>query len=359
MAPRTVSHISSPSQSIEKREIRFSNLEEQVSKELKWFYVRYPGGGSRYLYVDSHKYGFVWPNITMFCIIHAIFFYSFYLLYVEGLKYYAIKGVGYGMTAGLGVTTGAHRLWTHRSYEAKFPLRFLLIACHTMAGQNDMFTWVRDHRLHHKFSETDADPHNSLRGMFFAHVGWLLTKKHPDVHIKGRTIDMSDVIGDPLVQFQRKYYIPFYLIFRFYIPIRLAMWTTGVDFYTSIIGLFSTYVGSLHCTWFVNSFAHGFGDKPYNAKIQPRNNKFVSTITLGEGFHNFHHTFPWDYTIGEFVWSYNLGQIFIEWMAKLGFAYNLKRATGEQVQNRMLSARRVKDGTLYQNDHPYEIPHEY
>lgn len=66
------------------------------------------------------------------------------------------------------------------------------------------FVQVRDHRVHHKFTDTDADPHNSKRGFFFSHIGWLLVKKHPDVKIKGGTIDMSDLRSDPIVMFQKK-----------------------------------------------------------------------------------------------------------------------------------------------------------
>lgn len=63
---------------------------------------------------------------------------------------------------------------------------------------------MRDHRVHHKFSETDADPHNSNRGFFFAHVGWLMMQKHDDVICKGKQVDMSDVLADPVVRFQEK-----------------------------------------------------------------------------------------------------------------------------------------------------------
>lgn len=45
--------------------------------------------------------------------------------------------------------------------------------------KNCMYVWVRDHRQHHKYSDTDADPHNASRGFFFSHVGWLMSKKHP------------------------------------------------------------------------------------------------------------------------------------------------------------------------------------
>lgn len=71
-----------------------------------------------------------------------------------------------------------------------------------IAAQNDIFEWVRDHRVHHKYSETDADPHNAKRGFFFSHVGWLLVKKHPDVIQKGKQLDLSDLYEDKIVMFQ-------------------------------------------------------------------------------------------------------------------------------------------------------------
>lgn len=70
--------------------------------------------------------------------------------------------------------------------------------------QNDIIEWARDHRVHHKFTDTNADPHNSTRGFFFAHIGWLMCKKHPDVRKFGAKVDMSDVESDPVCQFQRK-----------------------------------------------------------------------------------------------------------------------------------------------------------
>lgn len=56
--------------------------------------------------------------------------------------------------------------------------------------------------MHHKFAETDADPHNSLRGFFFAHMGWLLRKKHPAVFIKGKAVPVDDLKTDSVVRFQ-------------------------------------------------------------------------------------------------------------------------------------------------------------
>lgn len=83
-------------------------------------------------------------------------------------------------------------------------MRIMLIIFNTIAFQNSVYVWARDHRVHHKFSETDADPHNATRGMFFSHIGWLMCKKHPEVKAKGKTIDMSDLEADPIVMFQHK-----------------------------------------------------------------------------------------------------------------------------------------------------------
>lgn len=71
-----------------------------------------------------------------------------------------------------------------------------------------MWVWVRDHRQHHKYSDTDADPHNASRGFFFSHIGWLMSRKHPLVIAKGKDIDMSDLEADSLVMFQKKYEKP-------------------------------------------------------------------------------------------------------------------------------------------------------
>lgn len=73
--------------------------------------------------------------------------------------------------------------------------------------------WARDHRVHHKYSDTMADPYSAGRGFFFAHIGWLAVRKHPEVIEKGKRIDISDLEAEPILRFQKKY------IFNQYIEI--------------------------------------------------------------------------------------------------------------------------------------------
>lgn len=142
-----------------------------------------------------------WRNVFIFIYLHAAGLYGFTL---QKKTSSLIVGWVIGIVSGFGTTVGAHRLYTHRTFKANLPMRIMLMLMQSLACQNDMIEWVRDHRVHHKFTDTNADPHNSQRGFFFAHIGWLMCRKHPDVKKFGSKIDMSDVEGDPVLQFQRK-----------------------------------------------------------------------------------------------------------------------------------------------------------
>merc|ERR1719251_219261 len=104
---------------------------------------------------------------TMFFLAHLAIPFSIYELYQFGLSFKLIPlftiAILYDVIGGLGITCGAHRLWSHRSYEASTLFRFILMIMNTIAFQGELFYWVRDHRVHHKYSDTPADPHNMER----------------------------------------------------------------------------------------------------------------------------------------------------------------------------------------------------
>lgn len=129
-------------------------------------------------------------------------------------------------------STGAHRLWAHGAYKANIILKLFLVFCQTASFQNSIYEWSRDHRVHHKFTDTNADPHNASRGFFFSHMGWLCCKKHPDVKKYGAKVDMSDLERDPVIMFQHKYYLILMPLACFFIPMLMPLlW--GVPFYNA------------------------------------------------------------------------------------------------------------------------------
>ncbi|UYV77570.1 SCD [Cordylochernes scorpioides] len=206
-----------------------------------------------------------------------------------------------------------------------------------MKIMNDIYIWVRDHRVHHKFVDTDADPHNIQRGFFFAHMGWLLCKKHPDVIEKGKTVDMSDILADPIANFQRKYFKSLVFLVSFVIPTLFGVYVLEESLVMSFCFLvMARYVISLHATWTVNSLAHYTGYQTFDASQEARENLLVSILTSGEGWHNYHHVFPWDYSTSELGYYYNLTKLFIDLMAKIGQAYDLRSATTVQIDRKKL-----------------------
>ncbi|XP_078072809.1 stearoyl-CoA desaturase 5-like [Mustelus asterias] len=284
----------------------------------------------------------VWKNVLMMSLLHLGAVYSLTLLPQAQPRTWLWAYVCFLVTA-LGVTAGAHRLWSHRSYKAKLPLRMFLAAANSMAFQNDIYEWCRDHRVHHKFSETNADPHNATRGFFFSHIGWLLVQKHPDVAEKGKKLDVSDLLADPVVVFQRKYYKTSVFIMCFFMPTFIPWYFWGETLWNSyFLASILRYTVSLNVTWLVNSAAHMYGNRPYDKNISPRENRFVTFGAIGEGFHNYHHTFPFDYSTSEFGLQLNPTTCFIDFMCWLGLASDRKRASKQMIQARKL---RTGDGS--------------
>ena len=273
----------------------------------------------------------VWYNIVLMLVLHVLWAYGA----VAGLRARWQSYVWYvflGVASAFGVTAGAHRLWTHRSYKAVLPYRFMLMCFNCMAMQNNILIWTRDHRLHHKYAETDADPHNVHRGFFFAHVGWLLMLKHPQVIIKGRNIDVSDLEQDPVVRFQARHYLKLCLIFSLLVPSLVPWYFWNEDPWISFAFLFAfRYITSLHCTWLVNSAAHLWGERPYDSHSNPADNHFVCYAAVGEGYHNYHHAFPYDYSTGEWGPKLNMTTCFIDICAALGLVYDRKLVSQEAI----------------------------
>ena len=89
-------------------------------------------------------------------------------------------------------------------YKARTPTRVLLMVLASMSNQGSVFHWCRDHRTHHKYSDTAQDPHDSNRGFFYSHMGWLLLKKDPAVKEAGKKIPVDDLLADWVVRINHK-----------------------------------------------------------------------------------------------------------------------------------------------------------
>ncbi|KHN78237.1 Acyl-CoA desaturase [Toxocara canis] len=282
---------------------------------------------------EKFKAKIVWRNVMLFAILHCGALIGLYELFFHAKWASVLWTVLYSMIGGQGVTAGAHRLWTHKSYKANLAMRIVLMLCNCAAFQNDIIEWSRDHRCHHKWNDTDADPHNSKRGFFFSHMGWLLVRKHPEVKRKGATIDISDLLNDKVLMFQRKYYLLLVPIFCFLVPaaIPVYLWNES-SFVAFMTCSMFRYCWTLHHTWLINSAAHKWGFKPYDEEISAVDSYSLALLTMGEGGHNFHHVFPQDYRTSEFINEYNISKSVIDAFATVGWAFDRKVVSNEAIE---------------------------
>ena len=223
---------------------------------------------------------------------------------------------------------GSHRLWAHKSFKARLPLKVFLLFFQTMTLSGSVLSYARDHRVHHKWPDQEPDVKNSTRGLFFAHSGWWLLKKKQAVKDHGNQLKMDDLYEDRLLVFQHRYYIPLAILLGFVFPTTTPWLVWNESPWTSFLvcACLRIFI-CLHHYFAVNSLAHEFGTRPFDKSIKPTQNTLVNLISLGEGSHNYHHTFAYDYRGSEkkFWEWYNPTTVFIKVCHLMCLAYDLKR----------------------------------
>lgn len=224
---------------------------------------------------------------------------------------------------------GYHRLWAHRSYAASLPLQIWLACVGAGAAQNSIRRWARDHRSHHRYTDTPEDPYSVRKGLLYSHMGWLLLNQDPKR--LGRT-DISDLNSDPVVVWQHKHYVSIALFTGFILPMIFCglLWN---DWWGGLV-----YAGILRilvvqqATFCVNSLAHWLGEQPFDDRNSPKDHVFTALLTLGEGYHNFHHEFPSDYRNAIEWHQYDPTKWSIWLCQKLGLASELKKFRQNEIE---------------------------
>ncbi|ORX70054.1 hypothetical protein DL89DRAFT_267283 [Linderina pennispora] len=240
------------------------------------------------------------------------------------------------LISGLGITAGYHRLWSHVSYEASYPLQVFLALAGSAAVQGSIFWWSRDHRVHHRYTDTTRDPYNALEGFWHSHMGWMLVKK--DRRRLGYA-DTSDLKSNPLVRWQHKYYPLLVLTLGVAIPTAIAGlgwgdWRGGF-FYATVLRMVVLH----HATFCINSLAHTIGRQTYDDAQTARDSWITALVTMGEGYHNFHHQFPNDYRNAIRFYQYDPTKWFIRAMSTLGLAYDLKTFPSNEIEKGFIAMR--------------------
>lgn len=236
-----------------------------------------------------------------------IFITSVHLAAILGIFTFSWKALVVSMalwwvTGGLGITLGFHRLLTHQSFTApRWVVRFLTV-CGTLAVQGGPIAWVAGHRVHHTYSDRELDPHNSRKGFWWAHMGWILYRDPRMGNFEGYNKYAKDLVADPFIVFLNRWYVMLQVLLGVVLLV-LGGWSLV------IWGIFVRLVFGWHCTWLVNSASHMFGYQTYDSRDNSRNCWWVALLSFGEGWHNNHHAFPRSARHGLQWWEFDFSYL--------------------------------------------------
>jgi stearoyl-CoA desaturase (delta-9 desaturase) len=234
---------------------------------------------------------------------------------------------------GMSITAGYHRLWSHKSYKAHPLLRLIYALGGACALQNDILTWASAHRRHHQYvDDNERDPYSAGRGFWFSHIGWILRDYDSG---KEDLSNVKDLQKDSIAMWQRKHYLALLLLMNIGLPAFLGF-IHGDVIAGILLGGLLRLVLSQHVTYLINSIAHMWGRQPYSKKSSARDSTLIALATYGEGYHNYHHTFQWDYRNGIKWWHFDPTKWMIRLLSFIGLTSDLKRCNLAQIEKAKL-----------------------
>jgi fatty-acid desaturase len=263
-----------------------------------------------------------WVTASFMMLFHvgaiaALFFFTW--------KAFLVAVVLWWMATSLGIGMCYHRLLTHRGYKIPKWLEYTLTIFATLALEGGPIFWVATHRIHHKYSDHEGDPHSPIDGKWWAHMGWILMGKsmHHDTSTLARYV--PDLAKDKFHVWITKYhYVPM-------IVVGVALLAIG-GWKFVLWGIFFRTVMGLHFTWLVNSATHSWGTRRFETRDLSTNSWWVAILSWGEGWHNNHHAHPVSARHGLKWYEIDANWYGILLLKKLGLAKQIHTTKLETIQ---------------------------
>jgi stearoyl-CoA desaturase (Delta-9 desaturase) len=253
-----------------------------------------------------------------------------------------LLGVLYVLT-GLGITVGFHRMLTHRAFQTSRTVERIFAVLGSLAVQGSVIQWVSDHRKHHAHTDEEGDPHSphagfagggirgTVRGLFHAHVGWILTEAGGE----NRARYARDLVEDRgMKRISDNFH--WLVLLSLALP-ALGGWAlTGGTLKGALTGLlwggFVRIFLLHHVTWSINSICHFFGTRRFDVDDHSTNVFWLALPSFGEAWHHNHHTFPRsaEHGLSRTEASLDPSAWLIRGMERLGLVWDVVRITPER-----------------------------
>ena len=194
----------------------------------------------------------------------------------------------------------------------------------------------------------EGDPHSPhvghgegvggvLRGLWHAHIGWLLTE-HGRADRKRYAPDLCE---DPGMRLINRRFVSLWCcsaspsrpLAGFLITGTWAGAATGL-LWGGLVRVFFVH----HVTWSVNSVCHFLGTRRFDVEDHSTNVFWLALPSLGESWHHNHHAFPRSAVHGLRRWELDPSALVIRALERLGLAWNVVRIAPERQQAKLQEA---------------------
>ena len=232
---------------------------------------------------------------------------------------------------GLSITVGYHRLFSHRSHDASWPLVLFYAVFGAGAFQNSIIEWCSDHRRHHKFTDSEEDPYSASRGFWYSHMGWIMMEEES---FQNDFSNVKDLKQSKIIMWQHNNIFLIGACSGILLPLAVGYLLGGISAAIGCLvwGGIVRIVFVHHGTFLINSAAHIWGKQPYSQENTSRDSFWLAFLTFGEGYHNFHHTFQADYRNGHKWYHIDPSKWWINSFKILGLKSNLKSTPRHSIE---------------------------
>lgn len=229
----------------------------------------------------------------------------------------ALMGMGFYVLRMFGITAGYHRYFAHQSYKTGRAFQFFLAWIGCMALQKGPLWWAREHRNHHKYSDTEEDPHSPIvRSVWWAHMGWVIWYRHRETDPN----EMKEFTKYPELRWlDRHHWVPGVLLA---ITCYLIDGVSGLA-WSFVVGTVALY----HATFLINSVCHLLGSRRFDTDDRSRNNWWAALLTMGEGWHNNHHHYQSSARQGFRWWEIDISYYLIRLLGWLRIVRDIREPT--------------------------------
>lgn len=266
-----------------------------------------------------------WSTSAPFLLAHFV---PLLAVFTGVTKRAVILGIVLYFTRMFFITAGYHRYFAHRSYKLGRVAQFVMALGGLTAVQQGPLWWAAHHRDHHRYTDTDRDPHSPQHGFWWSHMGWIISGRFDDTDYEA----IEDFAKFPELRWMNDHYIVGAVGLGL-ASFLIAGWS-GL-----VVGFFGSTVVLWHATFAVNSFAHLIGRRRYATTDSSRNNVVIALLTLGEGWHNNHHHHPTSARQGFQWWEIDISYQILRILSALRIVKGLRQPTAAA-----RAASRLKDG---------------